>query len=633
MLLLLSSVSLHGASWKPEGPWFGNVSNLAVEPSNPDHLYAITCKDAECSAGGRNVWKSDDGGSWWTPAGKELADSDVVWLAVHPSVPGTVYVGTRAYHMHEQGVARSTDGGSSWDWIDFSSSLSDPPGPLSFVPGNPKSMWLPSVNLHARSTDGGAHWTSFYVVVGENDYSDAYGFAFAPSNPRIVWAYSSNGPYLRKSVDGGATWARITEKGYGFLGWCSPAFLVDPADPNRLLVGGDRCRGIVASTDGGASWLPLDDFPDSVTVESLAVDPGKPRTLYASTTDGLYKTTDGGRSWSNIRGNLPKVVKESVVRSILVHPKSSNVLWAGLSNDGVYKSTDGGATWRESYAGMSTAPIDSLCPGANGTMLARTYAGVFRRDTAGRWKPYDGISDIDSIAVDRKNHQIVYAGGDKGVRRSDDGGSTWTEAGGLHDEVARIAIDAADAGILYATSGNNIYRSIDRGEHWKRADEGLPAASVLMLDSDAPGKLFVVVDGYGLWYSADGASSWKPVSSELPKQITDIAIDPADTNHIAVVTKRSAFHEQGFIHSKDGGKTWETASGGLSNQELKAVAFGPGSIVFVAGSEGVFCSKDGGTTWSPFNEGLTNTSVLKLQCARTSLYAGTEAGVFSIDLQ
>src|SRR5258708_29148202 len=109
-----------------------------------------------------------------------------------------------------------------------------------------------------------------------------------------------------------------------------------------------------------------------------------------------------------------------------------------------------------------------------------------------------------------------------------------------------------------------------------------------MRKSGAPGKLFVVADGQGLWYSADGASSWKAAASEVPTQITDMAVDPEDPNHIAVVTKRSAFHEEGFIHSKDGGKTWDAAGGGLRNQELNAVVFGPTSLVFFGGSVGVF---------------------------------------------
>src|SRR5258708_18425564 len=109
---------------------------------------------------------------------------------------------------------------------------------------------------------------------------------------------------------------------------------------------------------------------------------------------------------------------------------------------------DGGLTWKESYAGMSTAPIDSLGLGANGTVLVKTYAGMFRSDDTGKWKHDEGIPDIDSMAEDRKDQRILYAGGDKGLQRSDDGGSTWSRVGSFHDEIARIAIDGADPGTL-----------------------------------------------------------------------------------------------------------------------------------------------------------------------------------------
>ncbi len=419
ILLLLGSVPLFGASWKPIGPWFGNVFSLAVERSNPDHLYALACKDDSCNG---SVWRSTDGGNWWTPAGKELTASDVVWIAVHPTVPGTLYVGTLSRPEEHPGIAKSTDGGSSWHWLftdgdsaEGAGALANPPGRLCFGPGNPPSIWLPNVNLHSRSSDDGAHWTSFYVVVGDHEYSDANGFAFSSSDPNLVWAYGTSGDYLRKSVDGGATWARVTRRSYGFIGWCSPAFLIDPADPNRLLVGGGGSNGIVASTDGGETWLSLDDFPDTVTVQSLTADPSKFNTLYASTNDGIFKSTNGGRSWSKIGAGLPLDGEKNVVKSIVVDPRSSNVLWASVYNNGIYRSTDGGSTWRESDNGMSTAPVDGLWVGASGTVLAGTSAGSFRRDGADRWTRDDSIPDIDSLAEDPKNPQIVYGGGDRGL--------------------------------------------------------------------------------------------------------------------------------------------------------------------------------------------------------------------------
>ncbi len=119
----------------------------------------------------------------------------------------------------------------------------------------------------------------------------------------------------------------------------------------------------------------------------------------------------------------------------------------------------------------------------------------------------------------------------------------------------------------------------------------------------------------------------------MPKQITDLAVDPANSDHIAVSVKISAFHNEGVLYSNDGGRTWESAGEGMNNQAVSAVTFGPASTLFAGGSEGVFCSRDGGRTWTEFGDGLTTTNVTRLNCSKKRLYAGTNAGVFSVDLQ
>ncbi len=195
---------------------------------------------------------------------------------------------------------------------------------------DPNIVFAVTYGAVERTSDGGRHWHQ--LLIG-TDFSQV---AVAPSDPQVI--YVAN-PQILRSGDGGDTWTRVS-KGAGSV----RTITVDPADANTVYVGNNHGGGVHVTTDGGLTWhrrhrgLPNGSY-DIVT--AVAVDPSAPGTLYAGTTShGIFKTTNYGMSWKPLAepGGLVQVF------SIAVDPADPQVILAGMA-DTLYRTADGGKTW------------------------------------------------------------------------------------------------------------------------------------------------------------------------------------------------------------------------------------------------------------------------------------------------
>src|SRR5262245_15389445 len=177
----------------------------------------------------------------------------------------------------------------------------------------------------------------------------------------------------RAAWAGPNVWTSLGPEG-GAVYWIA----IDPQHPSTLYVGGSS---IFKTTDGGASWSYLNSTSPIESTGPLVVDPQNSTTLYAGGVGGFYKSTDGGTHWGLA---LPDVA----VRSLAIDPKNSNILYAGYVG-GVSKTTDGGATW---------ATINSL-----------QFPDVL----------------FDDLIVDPQNSETVYAVSWVGLLKSTDSGVNW----------------------------------------------------------------------------------------------------------------------------------------------------------------------------------------------------------------
>jgi BNR/Asp-box repeat len=222
--------------------------------------------------------------------------------------------------------------------------------------------------------DGGHHWRQFFVPGSANDFLFV---AVAPSDPQVV--YVAN-PSVWRTGDGGLTWTHVG-KGAGSV----YTVAVDPADPNTVYVGNYHGRGVHVSTDGGLTWqrrhhgLPGGDG----ILTSITPDPSAPGTLYVGTTgNGIFKTTNYGKPWKPF--GSPGATGHAF--DVAIDPADPDVMFAAME-DHLFRTVDGGKTWTDVLPQrVQTVIFDPVNP-AN----VYTAGGTVDRSTDGglHWHEYN----------------------------------------------------------------------------------------------------------------------------------------------------------------------------------------------------------------------------------------------------
>ena len=298
-----------------------------------------------------------------------------------------------------------------------------------------------------------------------------------PRNPDIIYAATNESLY--KTRDAGATWNKVTTDLSSFrvltLG-------VDPHSPANVLAGtmGDA---VYKSPDGGQSWTPHNGgLKEHVSVVNQFVfHPSNPDIIYVATTVGAFRTTDGGRYWEERMRGMKEV---HYVVTLAMDPKNPDVMYAGTTG-GVYKTTDGTAHWglvnnglipKEKLDAAMALGVNSLVtdPHMPGTVYAGTTKGLFKTTDAGAsWSRAEkGLTDtyISAILIDPSNPNVLYAGTRKGVHKTTDGGQTWGEANaGLATlNIRAMALSPTDPQTVFAgTNGSGLFRSRDSARTWQ----------------------------------------------------------------------------------------------------------------------------------------------------------------------
>ena len=387
LLLALLGAAAHGQSWNAAGPSSGTVTVLTVDPTNSETLYAGTL--------GAGIFKSTNGGSSWEALPQDrlldfyypdysaicMQGLSVASLAVDPANPKQIYaMGETCGNGAEDGLAQeffaSSNGGMSWyplvapsdafgDVDGFFNSLkitATQPAILYLAGMTPQNWWEAS-GVVASSSDGGASWSVHKI----SQLFDVVSLIIDPSTPTTLYA-------LGLACSGETS--------------CLTGTTVSLA-----------CR----SLDGGKSWSLFG--PSKSQTYGLAVDPGASDTLYAlasGATGAIYKTTNGGKSWTNLKGATGI---DLGYYPIAIDPLSPQTLYVGSAFGNVKKSTDGaaapGAACRRFHSADKMFPrlfsptegtnrahsISTLAPEDGASPAARTVAKAGRRRIAASWPP------------------------------------------------------------------------------------------------------------------------------------------------------------------------------------------------------------------------------------------------------
>ena len=316
--------------------------------------------------------------------------------AADPSTPGLLYAGS------EHGIMRSVDHGANWLPLGL---RGDP-----LAAGHSTIVYATDTRLDAgfwvqrifKSDDRGEHWSSIRVVQSaalllepriELDRDDAR-ILYVVDTVRVgMLCPLANA--IQRSVDGGATWQVTAPWGEGFV---SLSLAVDPLSAGTVYVSTApiatvSCSvpaapaAVFKSADAGSTWVALPNAPPGL----LAVDPSAPATIYSSTPEGLFRSTDGGSTFALRSRNLPLGV-----RTLEVSPVNSNRLYASTSGDGVWTSGDAGASWVPINQGLESPLITDLAVEGNGEVLhAATPAGLF---------DYEVSAESTILALDPGGH-------------------------------------------------------------------------------------------------------------------------------------------------------------------------------------------------------------------------------------
>ena len=342
---------------------------------------------------------------------------------------------------------------------------------------------------------------------------------------------------------------------------------VDPQNPNTIYAADDR--GIFKTTDGGASWSAATSGFRTIPVLSMAIDPRSPSTLYTGTAQGAFKSIDGGKSWAAINSGIN--VPYTLIVTLAIDPQNPNNLFAGTEGDncgGVFRSVNAGTSWANT--------------------------GL--------------VNCISAVMIDPQNPSTVYAATlYRGVLKSTDGGGSWTESnsGLVGDYVTALTLDPENPTILYAGV---------------QSPAGLPGVRSTLLKS------------------TDGGMTWNSTALSVAKSfISEIALDPQNPGTFYAVTATSFPGAAGSLSkSTDGGTSWRDLSPSLPSP-VYALAISPRNpaTIYAGTDVGVMTSTDAGESWAPapltLNIGPTHFLVLDPKNQNT-LYAGGPGGLFEIAL-
>lgn len=345
-----------------------------------------------------------------------------------------------------------------------------------------------------KSTDGGA---TFAPIFDEHPQSIGV-IALDPQQPdQRIWVGTgetwtrnsvSVGKGLYESTDGGVNWKNIGfENGERISGI---AFNPDNSQEAYVAVlgalwGDSEERGVYKTTDGGQSWEKILYVDETTGASDVVMDPNDPNTLYASLWEfrrtpwsfasggensGLYKSTDGGKSWNKIHKGFPKGKLGRI--AVAVAPSDPKILYAVLETEekkdrGLYRSDDAGASWR---------------------LLNSDFGLVVR--------PFY----FSRIVVDPKNPDVVAKAGLFGSI-SRDGGKTFKNMGPMHADIHDIWFDPNDSDRMYTGTDGGVYRSWNGGSTMEMV-ENLPISQFyhISIDSAQPYNIYGGLQDNGSWY-------------------------------------------------------------------------------------------------------------------------------------
>ena len=528
------------------------IRHILVDPADPKHLVV----GAYVVADGGGIYVSNDGGATWTSQ-PEMRGQSVRSLTAAASDPNILVAGTL------EGVFRSTDSGAHWERISPKDSAEiHEVESLAVDPVNPNVIYAGTWHLPWKTTDGGKNWTS--IKQGMIEDSDVFSIILDPKQPKVVYLSACSGIY--KSEDSGAKFTGgVTVNKTQGIPPTARRTRVLMQDPNHLdTVYAGTTQGLYRTDDGGKVWTPTTSA--DLVVNDVYVDPADSRNvLLATDHDGVLASDDGGVSF--LPSNSGFSARQ--IRAFSGDAQHAATVYVGVVNDkdagGVFVSHTGGLSWSHLSDGLDGHDVFSLGQAPDGTMLAGAEHGIYRLkgsvwervgdDAAGapavggkpapapvRAKPARQIAGRSRQAVKPraaaaaatlKNFDgrvngfarvddTMYAATSEGLLRSPSSGVTWSLVGAVPmDDWSFVAATKAT---VATASLRALELSTDGGKTWRAAALPAQVTQVLALAVDGRGGLWIA-DKDGLYYSTNQGANWQTLPNLVVRNVDSLYYD------------------------------------------------------------------------------------------------------------
>ena len=690
--------------WRMIGPFrAGRTRAAAGVPQQPNVFYM--------GAVNGGVWKSDDYGRTWAPIFDAQPTQSIGDIAVAPSDPNILYVASgeglpRPDLSVGDGIYKSTDAGKTWTHLGLADAQQIPA--LAVDPRDPNKVFAavlghpygPSAERGIfRSLDGGNSWQK---VLYKDENTGGADVQIDPANPDVVYAslwetrlgpwednnqYSGTGGGLFKSADGGATWRPLTNglpKDVVQL-----HIAIAPSRPSRLYAvfstttkteyATGKGMGLYRSDDGGESWSKATDDPRPMMkigggdLPMLRVDPKNPDVVYSASLVTV-RSTDGGRTWTSIRG----APGGDDYQNLWINPNHPNIILMA-SDQGAIVTVNGGQTWSSWYnqptAQLYHAITDhsfpyKVCGGQQESgSVCISSRGNDGRITLRDWHPV-GVIEYGYVAPDPLDTDIVYGAGRNEVSRYH-----WST--GEKENITPIPIrgdkyrtertepivfSPLNPRLLYYAA-NILFKTTDGGATWQaispdlaRQQPGVPASVGTLAATDpkaakqrgaiyslAPSfqnlnTIWTGTDDGLIWLTRDGGKNWSDITPpELTpwSKVTQIEASHFDSQSAYASVSRLRIDDlHPYIYrTHDGGKSWQRITAGLpDNAPVDTVREDPvrKGLLFAGTETSVWMSFDDGGHWQPLQLNLPHTSMRDLWIHDSDLIVATHGRSFWI---
>jgi photosystem II stability/assembly factor-like uncharacterized protein len=639
--------------WRMIGPFRGGRTRAAAGvPSQPNVFYV-----AQVNGG---VWKSDDYGRIWTPIFDHESTQSIGAIAVAPSNPNIIYVGSgEGLHRPDlsvgNGIYKSTDAGKTWTHLGLRDGLQIPA--LAIDPRDPNKVFA-AVLGHPygpneerglfRSTDGGQTWQK---AIYKDENTGASDVQIDPSNPDVIYASmweAREGPWednntvngtgggLFKSIDGGKAWHPLTNGLPKDLSQINIA--IAPSDPHRIYATIALATGPLAfyrSDDAGEDWSKATDDPrpsGRIGGGDLAVprvDSKNPDIVYCASTVTM-KSTDSGKTWSGFRG----APGGDDYQNLWINPNDPNTILL-VSDQGALVTVNGGASW-SSWYNQPTAQIYHVA-------VTPTFP----------YKVCGGQQESGSVCISSR-------GNDGAISFRE-----WHPVGVI--EYGYVAPDPLDPDVIYGGGRGEVSKF-----HWSTGQvqniTPIPLRSSKYRTNRSEPTMFSPIDPHTLYFASnvlfkttDGGNSWQAISSDLtrenpgvPASVGNLVPKGADKQRGVIYALAPSFKNINTLWAgTDDGLIWETRDGGKKWNDITPKELTPWSKVTQIASSHfdddsayasvsrfrindlqpyIYRTHDGGKTWKLIITGLPALgpvdTVREDPIRKGLLFAGTENSVW-----